>query len=112
MKARLLTIKGYFAGIHRIRHLLVALIALVIADGVITHFLVKRGIAQEVNPFLRDLVGNQNFLVVKVVGVLVAAFILWDIYKRWPRAAVISSWCFVGLYAGIITWNLSVSFIT
>jgi len=108
----LLAIKGYFAGIHRIRHLLVALIALVIADGVITHFLISSGLGREANPFLRDLVGNENFLVVKVVGVLVAVLILWDIYKRWPRAAVISSWCFVGLYAGIITWNLSVFFTT
>lgn len=110
--SRLKTIKGYFAGIHRMRYLLGALIALVVSDGVITHFLVQRGLAWELNPFLRTLIGDGNFLVVKVFGVLLAALILWDIYKQWPKLARISSLCFVGLYAGIVGWNLSVFFAT
>lgn len=112
MRAQLQVIKGYFTGDHRIRRLLAALIALVVSDGVITHFLISNGLGWEANPFLRNLVGHENFLVIKVVGVLLAVFILWDIYKHWPRLAVISSWCFVGLYSGIIAWNLSVFFIT
>ena len=112
MRAQLSAIKGYFTGIHRIRRLLVALIALVISDGVISHFLIRQGVAREANPFLRTLVGGGDFLVIKVVGVLLAAFILWDIYKQWPRLAVISSRCFVGLYSGVVAWNLSVFFTT
>ncbi|GAI87899.1 unnamed protein product, partial [marine sediment metagenome] len=53
-----------------------------------------------------------NFLAIKVVGVLLAALILWDIYKHRPKLARISSLCFVGLYAGIVGWNLSVFFTT
>ena len=105
-------IKSYFAGIHRMRYLLGALIALVVSDGLISHFLVERGVAQEVNPFMRTLIGDGNFLVVKVVGVLLAALILWDIYKHRPKLARISSLCFVVLYAGIVGWNLSVFFTT
>jgi hypothetical protein len=110
--SRLKAIKGYFAGIRRMRYLLGALIALVVSDGVITHFLVQRGLAQELNPFLRTLIGGGNFLLIKVFGVLLAVLILWDIYKQWPKLARISSFCFVGLYAGIVGWNLSVFFST
>ena len=67
MRAQLQVIKGYFAGIHRVRRLLVALIALVVSDGVITHFLISNGLGWEANPFLRPLVGGGNFLVLKVV---------------------------------------------
>jgi uncharacterized membrane protein len=112
MRAQLQVIKGYFTGIHRIRRLLVVLIALVISDGVITRFLISSGLGREANPFLQPLVGGGNFLIIKVVGALLAAFILWDIYKHWPRLAVISSRCFVGLYSGIVAWNLSVFFTT
>jgi len=112
MRAQLQVIRDYFTGVHRIRRLLVALIALVILDGVITRLLVSRGVAREANPFLRALAGEGNFLVIKVIGVLLAVFILWDIYKHWPRLAVISSRCFVGLYSGIVAWNLSVFFTT
>jgi len=112
MRAQLQVIKGYFTGIHRIRRLLVALIALVVSDGVVSYFLIRQGVAREINPFLRTLVGGGNFLVIKVIGALLAAFILWDIYKHRPRLAVISSRCFVGLYSGIVAWNLSVFFTT
>lgn len=106
------TIKGYFAGTHRMKYLLGALIALVVSDGLISHFVVAHGLAHEGNPFLRTLIGEQSFLVIKVVGALFCAFILWDIYKRRPQMAVISSWCFVGFYAGIVIWNLYVFFIS
>ena len=106
-------IKRYFSGIHgRMRCLLGALIALVISDGLISYFLVRHGLAREGNPFLQTLVGEQSFLIIKVVGALLCAFILWDIYKRRSKMALISSLCFVGFYAGIVSWNLFVFFIT
>ena len=110
--SRLKTIKSYFAGIHRMRYLLGALIALVVSDGVISHFLVTHGLGREGNPFLQILIGKEIFLVIKVVGALLCALILWDIYKRRPKLALISSLCFVVLYAGIVLWNLRLFFIT
>ena len=106
------TIRSYFAGIHRMRYLLGALITLVISDGLISHFLVRRGLGREGNPFLETWVGEGSFLVIKVLAALLCALILWDIYKRWPKLAVITSLCFVVLYSGILLWNFWVLFIT
>ena len=90
------------------KYLLGLLIIFEIADGVLTHFLVTGGLAREGNPFLLPIVGETSFLVLKVVGVLICAIILWDIYKRWPRVALISTSCFVMFYGVIVLWNLSV----
>jgi len=93
-------------------YLLGALITLVVSDGLISHFLVRHGLGREGNPFLETLVGEWNFLVIRVLAVLLCAFILWDIYKRRSRLAVITTLCFVVLYTGIVLWNLLVLFIT
>ena len=103
-------LKSYFAGIHRIKYPLGALIALIVLDGLISQFLIAHGLGREGNPFLQNLVGERSFLAIKVVGALICAFILWDIYKRRPKMALIASLCFVGLYAGIVAWNFSVFF--
>ncbi len=93
-------------------YLLSALIALVVSDGLISHFLVRHGLGREGNPFLKTLVGEWNFLVIKVLAVLLCALILWDIYKRRSKLAVITTLSFVVLYAGIVLWNLFVFVIT
>lgn len=93
-------------------YLLGALIALVVSDGLLSNFLVRAGLGREGNPFLETLVGEGIFIVIKVFGVLLCALILWDIYKRRSKLAVITTLCFVVLYAGIVLWNLYVFFIT
>ena len=93
-----------------IKYLLGLLVLLEISDGLLTHFLITNGLAWEGNPFMRALVGETNFLILKVVGVLLAALILWDIYKRWPRVAITTTACFVTLYVGIVLWNVSFFF--
>lgn len=94
------------------RYLLGALIALVVSDGLISHFLVRYGLAREANPFLETLAGEWNFLVIRVLGVLLCAVILWDIYKHRPKLALITSLCYVVFYAGLVLWNFCVFFIT
>ena len=88
-----------------IKYTLGALILLDIADGVLTNILLKKGIAREGNPFLNDIAGETGFMVLKIVGVLLAAFILWDIHRRHPRLAFWVSAVFVLVYAGIVSWN-------
>ena len=90
------------------KYLLFFLILFEITDGVLTHFLIKSGLAREGNPFLTAIVGEAGFIVLKVVGVLLCALILWDIYKRFPRVALISTWCFVIFYGAIVLWNFSI----
>ncbi|MBU2608903.1 MAG: hypothetical protein KKF26_06245 [Chloroflexi bacterium] len=89
------------------KFLLGLLIVFEILDGVLTHILVRDGLAREGNPFLMPLVGETNFLIIKVVGVLLAALILWDIYQRWPRVALATTGFFVTVYAAIVLWNAS-----
>ena len=88
------------------KYLLGLLIGLEISDGVVTQFLVEGGLAREGNPFLRSIVGEANFMVLKVVGAILCVLILWDIYKRFPKVALISTSCFVMAYGAIVLWNL------
>ena len=89
------------------KYLLGLLILFVVLDGVLTNFLVDGGLAREGNPFLQPLVGDIGFIILKVVGALLCAFILWDIYRRFPRVAKIATWCFVAAYGVIVIWNSS-----
>ena len=89
------------------KYLLGLLIVFVISDGLLTQLLIKGGLAREGNPFLVPIVGEAGFIVLKVVGVLLCALILWDIYKRLPKVALISTSCFVIFYGVIVLWNLS-----
>ncbi len=104
------TIKSYFADNRVMGYSLGALIVLVFSDGLITQFLVRSKLGREGNPFLQTWVREEVFLVIKLLGVLLCALILWDIYKRHRRLALISTLSFVVLYAGIVLWNLYVFF--
>ena len=92
---------------NRMKYLIGLLILFVTADGLVTHFLIQDGLAREGNPFLQPIVGDAGFLVLKVVGVLVCAVILWDIYRRFRKLALVSTSFFVFVYALIVLWNLS-----
>jgi hypothetical protein len=94
-------------GKHKIIYLLSALVTLVVMDGVMTQFLVGKGAAKEANPLLEPLVGQTGFMILKVVGALLCAFILWDVHRRFPRVGIIASWIAVIGYAVIVAWNAS-----
>ena len=89
--------------------LLCLLVVFVITDGLLTHFLVTYGIACEGNPFLQGIVGEAGFITLKVVGALLCALILWDVYRRFPRLAIVCTSCFVVGYWMIVLWNLSLA---
>ena len=91
------------------KYLLGFLVLFVIGDGLLTHFLITDGIAREGNPLLQPIVGETGFIVLKIVGALLCALILWDIYRRYPRVALISTSCFVVCYGAIVLWNLSLT---
>jgi hypothetical protein len=93
---------------RQLKYLLGLLIILNIADGILTHFLIKLDLGKEANPFLLDLVGEPGFLVLKVAGIFLCSLILWDIYRRHPRLAVMSTSVFVTVYVGIVVWNSAI----
>jgi hypothetical protein len=92
--------------------LLVALVVFVILDGVLTVFLVGGGRAWEANSFLAPLIGGVGFMLLKIVGSLFCAFVLWDIHKRHQKLAVVATWIAVIGYGAIVLWNSSLFFIT
>jgi hypothetical protein len=94
-------------GRQKMKYLLGVLVLFVILDGLLTEFLIDGGRAREGNPFLEPLVGDIGFILLKVAGSLLCAFILWDIYRRFPRVAVIATWIAVVGYGAIIIWNTS-----
>jgi hypothetical protein len=106
------TVRSRPIGIPRIGYILGLLIALVVSDGLITDFLVGSGVGRELNPLLHDLVGEGNFLLLKVAGALLSAIILWQMHKRRPNLVLTSSLFFVVLYTGIVYWNVAAFFIT
>ncbi len=104
--------KSYFARSRQMRLLIGTLAALVVSDGLISRFLVTNGLAREGNPFLQVWVGEDIFLVIKLVAAFLVAFVLWDIYKHHPRLSFISTVCFVIAYTVLVFWSLIVFFIT
>jgi hypothetical protein len=97
--------------LRRIEYLLGTLLGLVVADGFISQFLIKSGIGQEGNPFLKTIVTEGNFLVVKMCGAVICVLILWNMAKRAPKVAFIASVSLVSIYTAILFWNLAVFFI-
>jgi len=91
--------------------LLAFLVALVLADGVVTRFLVNNGLGSEANPFLKMWVKSDLLFVIKLVGASLAACILWILYRTKPKMAWITASIFVSAYALIIIWNIIVFYI-
>lgn len=94
------------SALSTIHYLLATLSVLVIADGLITQAVVGQDLAREGNPIMQPIVGDDSFLVVKVLGAIVCSLLLLDIYKRWAKLALISTSCFVIFYGAIVVWNL------
>jgi len=105
----ILKVPSRFAVKNRtMRLMLYTLFALIVADGLITQFLVTNGHALEANPFLRAWVGQDLFLTIKVSGAFLATLLLWIKYNRYPKLVNIIVSVFLTLYTGIVFWNLSV----
>ena len=96
------------ARLRRIEYLLGTLLSLVVADGLISQFLIKNGLGQEGNPFLKVLVTENNFLIIKMCAAIICVLILWNIARRLPRLIFIFSACVVGLYTALVFWNIAV----
>ena len=92
------------------KYLLGLLVAFTVSDGLLTYFLIRHGLAREGNPLLLPILGEGSFLAIKMVGTVLCVLILWDIYRRFPRLALITTSFFVVVYAGIVVWNSSLFF--
>ncbi|MFC2063166.1 DUF5658 family protein [Chloroflexota bacterium] len=93
----------------KIKLLLGVLFALVVADGVVSHYLVAQSFGIEWNPIARILLGEGNlFIITKILGALLASLFLWRIHKKHPKLATVTTIGAVVIYTGVIYWNLLV----
>ena len=97
--------------IKMIGFLIPLLVALETADGILTYAAVGKNLVREANPAMQNIVGTGNFLVMKIAGALLCAFLLWTVHKRFPRITLISTSAIVIFYAVVLTWNLTILFI-
>jgi hypothetical protein len=95
--------------VQKIRHNLTYLIlaVLVIADGFITNAIIQSGKGYEGNSLLAGIAGTDKLIFVKVLGVILAIYILMRIARKRPLMAKITTLSFVALYTLIVGWNFS-----
>jgi hypothetical protein len=107
-------VKAYFSikGREKIFYLLIALVAFVIIDGILTQFLITGGKAWEANAFLAPMIGSTGFMLLKTFGSLFCALVLWDISIRHRKLAEVAIWIAVAGYGCIVIWNTSLFLLT
>jgi hypothetical protein len=88
-------------------YLLASMVAFMIMDAVLTQYLVPSGKAREANMLIEPLVGQPSFMILKIVGALICALLLWDIHRRFPRLGKISAWIAMAGCGVIVLWNSS-----
>lgn len=92
-------------------YLLIVLVALVVADGIITRTLIIHNLAVESNPFLISWVSNDMLLIIKLAGAVLASLILWRVSYRKLKTALVITCVFVAFYTIVVLWNLYVFFL-
>ncbi len=91
----------------KIIHLLVVMVALSVADALVSRSLLAAGLGYEANPFMRALSGG-DFMLVKTLGAALAGVLLWDLHRRMPRLAEIVTVFILVFFTGIVYWNVSI----
>ncbi len=91
---------------HKVIYLILLLFALVIADGLISQYLISNGLGYEGNPILANWMLTTDLLTIKVGGASISAILLLGINKRRPRLALFTSVIFLVFYAFILFWNI------
>jgi len=105
----ILKVPGVFNIENRtMRFMLYALFGIIVADGLITEFLVANGHGVEINPFLKAWVAQDMFLAIKVSAAFLVTLLLWVKYNARPRLIYITTAVFLVFYTGVVFWNLIV----
>ena len=91
-----------------VRYTLYVLFGIIVADGLLTQFLVTGGYGLEANPLMAPLVGGESFLAIKISAAFLATLFLWIKYNTRPRFVYTVAVVALGLYTTIVYWNLFV----
>ncbi len=95
-----------------VRYTLCVLFGIIVADGLISQFLVTGGYGSEANPLLMSWVGGESFLAIKISGAFLATLLLWIKYNAKPRLVNTVAVVALGFYTAIVYWNLFVFLFT
>jgi hypothetical protein len=104
--------KSFHIESRTVRYTLYTLFCVVVADGLLTQFLVTGGYGEEVNPFMRAWISHGGFLAIKVSGAFLATLLLWIKYNVKPTLVYAITVAFLIFYTVIVFWNLFVFFVT
>ncbi len=91
---------------QQMKYVLCTLFWAIVADGMLSEFIVSRNLGREWNPLLKTLIGGEQFMLIKVCGALLVMILIWNIYRKRPGMAAISSLCSLVFYTAIVYWNL------
>ena len=94
-----------------VRYTLCVLFGLVVADGLISRFLVTGGYGSEGNPLLMAWVGEKSFLGIKIAGGFLATSLLWIKYNANPKLVYRIAVVALAFYTVIVCWNLLAFFL-
>jgi len=89
-----------------VRYTLYVLFCIIVADGILTQFLVTGGYGLEANPLMAPLVGGESFISIKISAAFLATLFLWIKYNTRPRFVYTIAVVALGLYTTIVYWNL------
>jgi len=95
-----------------VRYVLCVLFGVIVADGLISQFLVTGGYGSEGNPLLMSWVGRESFLAIKIAAAFLVTLFLWIKYNSNPRLVYMVAVVALGFYTIIVYWNLFVFLIT
>jgi hypothetical protein len=89
-----------------IRYALCTLFGIIVADGLISQFLVTGGYGSEGNSLLTPWVGGDGFLAIKIAGAFLVTLLLWIKYNASPRLVYGVTAVALVFYTVIVYWNL------
>ena len=89
-----------------VRWALCALFCTIVAEGLLTQFLVTGGYGLEINPLLANLIGERSFLAIKIAGGFLVTLLLWVKYSAEPRPVYRITAAALTFYTAILYWNL------
>jgi hypothetical protein len=89
-----------------VRYTLCVLFGIIVADGLISQFLVTGGYGSEGNPFLMSLVGGESFLAIKIAAAFLVTLLLWIKYNANPRLVYTVAVVALIFYTAVVYWNL------
>lgn len=89
-----------------VRYTLYVLFGIIVADGLLSQFLVTGGYGLEANPLMAPFVGGGSFLTIKISAAFLATLFLWIKYNTRPKLVYKITVVALGLYTTIVYWNL------